>query len=600
MIRSSAPPTALLLLLTGLVPCPPTSAEEKKTPLRRNSLDDWGTGFSDCLERHTKGVAHFASAYRKQREDAPETLDYVLGVESPLRKVFKDKLMFHGRYEPEIRILAARDEYEAVQVCVIPAGNEKALKGVKLSVTDLEGAGHTLQGNDVEISVIEYIQPEPVEYPVAYKGPWPDPLIPQREINVEIPPLELRPFWVEIHVPRDAEPGDYQGELTVTTANSHSLAVPLKLHVWDFAIPDEVHLPIDTRLRPNRFTVSGDPEKEDAAWHRYVEFFLRHRINVGPACTVPVAKDPDYAKLDRELEWAFSRGMTSFPLRFRGKDEKKRKEFVALCDHLREKGWLKYARIQVGIDEPNVEHYAKTVEHAKDLKSLAPDLTTWATESPHPDLIGHVDVFGSDICTERPEWNRMAKEAGAKILYSMCHIPVRAQLLRPQQEAPNMILDVPAVYHRVVYWLAWANEIDGLSFWGGNCEWPKGMAKTWPEEPMPPKWKGDWVYSGIHNGNGITVYPGRNGHPWASLRMKVIRDGSEDYEYLWVLRELLKKTPKRPRFLRGPRKQEGEELEGLLDPVPEVCVSPTYFSHAPDAILRRRAELGHAIDSLTK
>jgi len=575
------------------------SAEEKKKPYRRNSLDDWGVGFFDCLERHTKGCDQFAEAYRGQAEDAPETLDYVVGVESPLRKVFKDKFMFHGRYAPTAHIYAARGEFEAVQICVIPIAQEKPIEGVKLTASDLKGSRGVIPKENVEISVVEYLTPEPVEYPVTYKGPWPDPLLPQGEVEVSIPPLELRPFWVEAQVPEDTRPGDYEGALQIQTANSHALEIPLKVHVWSFAIPDEVHLTIKTRLRRGRFTVSGDREEEDAALHRYVEFFLRHRINVGPACVLPIPDDPDFAKLDKELEWAFSKGMTSFPVRFRGKDEKKRKEFVRLCDHLREKGWLEHARIQVGIDEPNVEHYPKVVAHAKDIKSMAPDLPTWVTESPHPDLLGPVDIFGSDMCTEREDWNRAAREAGAKILYSMCHIPVRAQLLRPQHLAPNMVLDVPAVYHRVVYWLAWANGIDGLSFWGGNCEWPKEMAKTWPDKPMPPKWKGDWVYSGIHNGNGVTVYPGRNGQPWASMRMKVIRDGSEDYEYLWLLREALSVKSKSLFGRRGKlTKARARELQELLDPVPQVCVSPTYFNQTPDAILERRLKLGHALDSL--
>lgn len=564
------------------------AGEAKKGPYRPNKLDDWGVGFSDCLERHTNGCKSFVAQYRPQTKTAPEAFEYVVGTESPLRKVFKDKFMFHGRYAPEVHLYAARNEAEGVQVCVIPVEHEKALTDVKLTMSALVGPGYTIPIESIELSVVEYIQPEPVTYPVTYTGPWPDPLIPQGEMKVDVPPLELRPFWLEVRVPKEAAPGDYRGTLTVTVADSHGLSIPVNLYVWGFAVPDEIHMSITTGLNRHRFTVSGDPKEETEALHRYVEFFLKHRINVGPPCTVPMKDDPNYEKLDQELDWAIKRGMSSFYVRCNLKSEQRKKQFVDLCTHLREKGWLKYAVVHVGIDEPNLEHYPKVVEHAKAIKQLVPDVKTRTTESPHPDLIGHVDIFGSDVCTEREERNRTAREAGAHVFYSMCHIPVRAQFLRPQHEAPNMILDIPAVFHRVIFWMAWANNIDGLMFWGGNKEWPKGVAKVWPDQPWPPKdFRGNWVYSGLHNGNGVTVYPGRNGHPWASVRMKVIRDGSEDYEYLRLLRELLKKKP-------------NEEAEKLLDPVPEICVTPTYFNHMPDAILDRRMKLGRAIDGLAR
>jgi hypothetical protein len=592
MTRILLPAAAALLVVT----CCSATFGEQKQPLQRNSLDDWGMGFSDCLERHTNGCRDFAAAYQAKSGGNPATLEYVLGIESPLQKVFKDKFMFHGRHEPEIRLAAARNEYEAVQVCIIPVGTEKTLENVRLAVSDLKSPGSTIPQTQVEISVVEYVQPEPVDYPVIYKGPWPDPLIPQGEMAVSVPPLELRPFWVEVFVPRDAPPGLYQGTLQVTAGNSHELTVPVRLTVWDFEMPSERHIPTGTHLRHGVFTVSGSPEEEDAALRRYVECFLRHRIDVGPACPVPMPDDPKYEKLDKELEWAIGKGIRTLDLGFNSADSQQRKAFVELCSHLREKGWLKYARIQVGIDEPNIEHYPKVVEHAKDIKGLVPDLKTWVTESPHPALIGSVDVFGSDPCTERAEWNKAAKMAGEQVLYSLCHIPVRAQSLRPQHQAPNMILDVPGVFHRVVFWLAWSNGIDGISFWGGNCEWPKDFAKTWPEKPIPLKWPGDPTYSGIHNGNGIIVYPGKNGTPWPSLRMKMIRDGSEDFEVLWLLREAAKRGEgKRPRAKGLPK-----DLEPLLNPVPDICVSPTYFNPMPEPILDRRMKLGEALDTLNR
>lgn len=492
--------------------------------------------------------------------------------------------MFHGSFQPLASISCARREYEAIQLCVIPVAEEKTLRSVRVSCTTLRGQTTVINTENVEILVVAYIKTEPVDYPVIYKGEWPDPLIPQGIMAVDVEPEEMAVFWVEVYVPEATPPGIYEGRLKVDVENSHSLSVPLRVRVWNFEIPKEMHIPCITGLRGGVFTVSGEPGEEQRAYRSYVERFLRHRIFVGPPCTVPERDDPHFQKLDRELGWAIEKGLRDFVVRF---DRKRPEEFVSLCNHLRRKGWLRYARVKVGIDEPDIEHYERVVKDAELVKRLVPDLRTFVTESPHPELIGKMDISLSDICTEREEWNRKAKEMGARIYYSMCHIPVRARFLRPQYLAPNMILDIPAVFHRVVFWIAWVNGIHGISFWGGNTEWKKDIAKLWSENLWPANWEGNWVYSGRHNGNGITVYPGKNGMPWGSIRMKVMRDGSEDYEYLWLLGKLLEGKGSHP-------------LRKLLSPVPAVCVTTTNFNQVPSAILSYRKEIAEAIEFVRK
>ena len=42
------------------------------------------------------------------------------------------------------------------------------------------------------------------------------------------------------------------------------------------------------------------------------------------------------------------------------------------------------------------------------------------------------------------------------------------------------------------------------------------------------------------NGDGSLVYPAKDGGVVDSIRWEAIRDGAEDYEYLWLLRECVK------------------------------------------------------------
>ena len=65
---------------------------------------------------------------------------------------------------------------------------------------------------------------------------WENSTIPVRAENAQ-------PIWIEIHVPQNAKPGDYNGKLTVTT-ETESFEMPVTLHVWNFEVPSERHLSV--------------------------------------------------------------------------------------------------------------------------------------------------------------------------------------------------------------------------------------------------------------------------------------------------------------------------------------------------------------------
>lgn len=85
------------------------------------------------------------------------------------------------------------------------------------------------------------------------KGLWPDALIPigrdryfgERRSGA---PFDVRPcsnqaVWIEILVPDNASAGDYTSEIVVSAAGERTQHVPVRLHVWDFAIPRTSSLP---------------------------------------------------------------------------------------------------------------------------------------------------------------------------------------------------------------------------------------------------------------------------------------------------------------------------------------------------------------------
>ena len=61
--------------------------------------------------------------------------------------------------------------------------------------------------------------------------------------SISIKADQAQPIWIEVHVPSNAEAGDYHGKLLVTTGDE-SFEMPVKLHVWDFEVPSQRHLSV--------------------------------------------------------------------------------------------------------------------------------------------------------------------------------------------------------------------------------------------------------------------------------------------------------------------------------------------------------------------
>jgi hypothetical protein len=95
--------------------------------------------------------------------------------------------------------------------------------------------------------------------------------------------------------------------------------------------------------------------------------------------------------------------------------------------------------------------------------------------------------------------------------------------------AGGHVIDAPASQTRAMPWLAFAYRMTGTLYYDTVLQ----LATAWDDQ---------YRYSG--NGEGTLFYPGTPGRiggtrpvPVESLRLKLVRDGYEDYEYLAFLRD---------------------------------------------------------------
>jgi hypothetical protein len=138
----------------------------------------------------------------------------------------------------------------------------------------------------------------------------------------------------------------------------------------------------------------------------------------------------------------------------------------------------------------------------------------------------------------------------------------------------------------MVPWITWKYKINGILYWALDY-WTQ-TADPWLD---PVTYLSGFLCSrgGVLNGEGSLLYPGNRVRrhtgqpdvdgPVSSIRFELLREGIEDYEYLWLLRSL------------------GDAA--LADQVAqELVVDVSAFSRNAAALFAARAKLARRIEEL--
>ncbi|MBV8777973.1 MAG: VCBS repeat-containing protein, partial [Alphaproteobacteria bacterium] len=146
---------------------------------------------------------------------------------------------------------------------------------------------------------------------------------------------------------------------------------------------------------------------------------------------------------------------------------------------------------------------------------------------------------------------------------------------------PSYMIDAAPVRNRVFQWFAFLDQIEGELYydvdycWAGVGGSPCGSSDPWVS-----------VYSFGGNGDGTLIYPGTPAKiggtvpvPVPSIRLKLIRDGMQDYEYLSAL------------------SNAGEDAFARATAATFITNAYT-FSNDPQALLAARGELGDRLHLL--
>jgi len=272
-----------------------------------------------------------------------------------------------------------------------------------------------------------------------------------------------------------------------------------------------------------------------------------------------------------------------------------------LQEHLRDKGWLDEAFVY-WFDEPAPKDYEFVNNGFAKLKRWAPDIPRMLTEQVEPELVGGPNIWCPVSSTYDHEAAERRRAAGEEFWWYVC--------TGPQAPYCTLFIDHPATEMRVWLWQTWQRDISGILVWQTNY-WTSSAA--YPDQPQNPyEDPMGWV-SGYStpagsrrawgNGDGRFIYPPETAAdgqpdepilagPVTSIRLEMLRDGLEDYEYLSMLRDLIEEHRERLSHT------ERAALIKLLDVPPEITADMTTFTSDPAPLEARRLEIARAIERL--
>jgi hypothetical protein len=273
--------------------------------------------------------------------------------------------------------------------------------------------------------------------------------------------------------------------------------------------------------------------------------------------------------------------------------------------HLAGRGWLRKAYVY-WFDEPEAKDYDFVREGMEVLKRSAPGLTRMLTEQPEPALFGSVDLwcpltasYSEKVCRER-------QAAGEHVMWYVC--------CGPREPYATLFIDHPAIDLRMWLWQTYKYNVEGIliwatDYWTSPCAYPEPSCQNPWQDPMsyvsgydtPVGTKQFWG-----NGDGRFLYPpNRKGPedrqtrfltgPVNSIRWEMLREGIEDFEYLWQLRQAVRTL--RKRGVSGPSLDQAERLTIVPD---QICKTLTEFTWDPRPLHEHRLKVGLALEALLR
>jgi hypothetical protein len=467
----------------------------------------------------------------------------------------------------EVSIYAAKNEVESFQVAITSPGSAYQITDAVLTnLTDpygnvIENTAFTLYRVDY-VNITQLSSRPESGYTTGY---YADPLIPfinpvtgqvinqsggtaKYALPIDVSSQLNGAVWIDIKIPSNAAAGNYTGNFTVTCSDLSETSIPVTLTVWDFILPDGPTCLSNFGMYNNITSFYG-PAKGTTAFnaieHRYAEETARHRINP----FVPYRFLPEGggdgnlktspAQLDSLTSFITRNHVTSIRIPFESVSPGPLlvNYFANYSNYMADHGWIDGAYYWP-IDEPNTsDAYNYITIHTSTVYTGSPRIPTMVTEQTYPqdpawpDISNSVDIW-CPVFEYIDEGTINQKLARGNRVWSYTALSPTTPGIHPQYDllagkhSAWWQIDRPLTNYRVPLWFNYRYHITGLLYYNTMTS------------SIPDPWTNPHNNSSSYNGDGMLFYPGTPcgfQGPVPSIRLKNLRDGMEDYDYMKIL-----------------------------------------------------------------
>ena len=515
------------------------------------------------------------------------TSGFVLWTTLTSVKVFQD-MEIPKAEDSRIKMYAARNEFEPFQIIVKPQNTGSV-------VVEMMDFGYGIEVELYEVKYVEIAQPSDA---LGQTGPYPDPLMPvENGSTIVVEAGKNTPIWVSVYVPETVPAGTYTanvrvGDITVPVElKVFNFALPQELHV-----KSQMNISYQDVL--TKYGVTGYASEYWAYVDHIKQWFVDHRLTPksvlwpGGLSVAGGAPFIDYdcggtlsdpygvwgfeepalrylggaGTMSGNLDGDFNHGF-GFPsfmaMTFKNNDASQDQRPVNFCgetlsggdwytadnpnssynqkwfeyitgiqNYLNNKGYLDKAYFYLANEPNNQAAYDAVAWYSQELKKAAPSLRLMVSEQPRPEIFDNATYTGSKIDIWLPVLNNYDplvshereenhnEETWIYFLHGT----------RPPYFNP-VTLDHQGVESKLTGWFLWKYRIKGIAYYAMN---------NWSRNPWADPLNNN------HNGDLFMFYPpsmsndnisfGANGHRFVpSIRLELLRESLEDYEYLYLL-----------------------------------------------------------------
>ncbi len=463
----------------------------------------------------------------------------------------------------------AGNEYVSLLSVVNPT---RDLNGITAEVSDLLSGGNRIGASEVTLRYVDSIPG------LFFDAPDPLPLLGGKSLSARAG--ENFQLWTTVHIPANQPAGTYTGTITFKDSQGLSRSVPLQVQVYGFSLPNKGHL-------QSLFTIqdlygSGPKfmeERSERYWGKHVTPFSK-----------------DYETVVRNIIRGFGEHRITPQLDIGNWfDFLTTKERLALHE--------RYGFDPAFILGMNIANEYAAAEPMTPEKHDAL-LNRWTTEGEKYKAAGLAPLtvvkIDDEASGERLKYSLMAaQDAKAAMPFIQSFMTVTGRDL-PQAFCGYMNTWCP-VWGIFDFQSKQAMErkAAGDRFWVYGVEYKNNDAYD-PMDLRVPYWL-YWKYgiTGTHYSHDAhkafltypnDTYPHSDGlDPIPSIRWEMIRHGAQDYEYLWMLNDLIQKNT-----------EKGAPYRNLLDVPQSLANNENEFTHDARMLLNQREQLAHAIEALTQ